>query len=91
MANRPLQVVGGNQQLALIHIDDIVRGIELALAHAAQQRADAYVEIAHLAAPVKPIGIVQWARQIIQVEIFSEKIYICRNNYFLKKKKSMYI
>jgi len=66
MANRPLQVVGGNQQLALIHIDDIVRGIELALAHAAQQRADAYVEIAHLAAPVKPIGIVQWARQIIQ-------------------------
>jgi nucleoside-diphosphate-sugar epimerase len=67
LANLPLQVVGGTQQLSLLHIDDVVRGIELALAHAAQQRADAYVEVAHLAAPTPPIAIVDWAHEIIRV------------------------
>jgi nucleoside-diphosphate-sugar epimerase/protoporphyrinogen oxidase len=80
LANMTLQIVGGNQNLNLIHIDDILRGIELAM-----QRADAFppgeeMHVAHLAADGEPISIGDLAKLVVAHVNSSSNITVLAND-----------
>lgn len=58
IAGMPLQIVGGAQMMNLIHIDDIARGIELAMHTVDRSLPGENFHVAHLAtdSPAVPIG-----------------------------------
>jgi nucleoside-diphosphate-sugar epimerase/protoporphyrinogen oxidase len=76
VAGEPLLIVGGTQMMNLIHIDDIERGIELAMHAIDRALPGEQINVAHLAADTPPVPIKELAAIVTRIANSSSPIQV---------------